>query len=116
MLRSLKRAAVNGQFVAIYSTLMPLDIVHVHFDCAGLQNLGAGGRCFQRQRSRCGAVRIFAHGGHFARRARGKPRVLVLQKRLFATARVGGVFFEMQFSWQAQRFGHGGDRRGAQIS
>ena len=24
--------------------------------------------------------------------------------------------FEMQFSWQAQHFGHGGDRQGAQIS
>ena len=25
-------------------------------------------------------------------------------------------YFEMQFSWQVQRFGHGGDRRGAEIS
>ena len=26
------------------------------------------------------------------------------------------LYFEMQFSWQVQHFGHGGDRRGAQIS
>ena len=25
-------------------------------------------------------------------------------------------YFEMQFSWQVQHFGHGGDRQGAQIS
>ena len=25
-------------------------------------------------------------------------------------------YFDMQFSWQVQHFGHGGDRRGAQIS
>ena len=25
-------------------------------------------------------------------------------------------YFEMQFSWQAQHFGYGGDRRGAQTS
>ena len=25
-------------------------------------------------------------------------------------------YFEMQFSWQVQHFGHGGDRRGGQIS
>ena len=25
-------------------------------------------------------------------------------------------YFDMQFSWQVQDFGHGGDRRGAQIS
>ena len=25
-------------------------------------------------------------------------------------------YFDMKFSWQAQHFGHGGDRRGAQIS
>ena len=35
----------------------------------------------QRLRSRCGAVRIFAHGGHFSWQAQGTPRVLVLQSR-----------------------------------
>ena len=25
-------------------------------------------------------------------------------------------YFELQISWQVQHFGHGGDRRGAQIS
>ena len=46
MLRSLKRASVNDQFVAIYNTFMPLDIVHVHFGCAGSQNLSVCGGCF----------------------------------------------------------------------
>ena len=71
---------------------MPLDIFHVHFDCAGSQNLSVCGGCFWRLRSRCGAVHIFAHGGHFSWQAPGKPRVLVLQSRLFVTgARIGGV-------------------------
>ena len=46
VLRSLFRAGVSSQFAAIYSTFMPLDIVNVHFDCAGSQNLPAGGGCF----------------------------------------------------------------------
>ena len=37
---------------------MPLDIVNVHFDCAGSRNLGSGDGCVSRLRSRCGAVRI----------------------------------------------------------
>ena len=46
VLRSLFRAGVSGQFAAIYSTFMTLDIVHVHFDCAGSLNLGVCGGCF----------------------------------------------------------------------
>ena len=92
---------------------MPLDIVHVHFDCAGSQNLGAGGRCFQRLRSRCGAVHIFAHGGHFSWQAQGKPRGAP-NSTFRDRCKGSDVFcFEMQFSWH---FGHGGDRRGAKIS
>ena len=53
---------------------MVLDIVR-----AGSQNLGGWSECLSRLRSRCGAVRIFAHGDHW------KPRVLVLQSRLFVT-------------------------------
>ena len=45
MLRSPGRTAVNGYFAAIYSTFMPLEILEVHFDCAGSQNLGDGGEC-----------------------------------------------------------------------
>ena len=49
--------------------------------------------------------------------AQGKLRVLVLQSRLFVTgARDRSIYFEMQFSWQVQHFGHAGDRQGAQIS
>ena len=85
VLRSLFCAGVSGQFAAIYSTFMPLDIVNVHFDCAGSQNLPAGGGCFWRLRSRCGAVRILVYGGHFSWQVQEKPRVLVLQSRLFVT-------------------------------
>ena len=45
---------------------------------------------------------------------RRKPRVLAQQSRLFVTGARDRS--EMQFSWQVQHFGHGGDRRGAQIS
>ena len=78
MLRSL-RAAVDGYFAASYSTFMPFDIVNVHFDCAGSQNLGGWSVCLSRLRSCCGAVLIFAHGDHFSWQAQGKPRALVLQ-------------------------------------
>ena len=51
---------------------MPLEILQVHFDCAGSQNLLVRG-----------AVRIFEHGGHFSWQAQGKPRVFVVQNRLW---------------------------------
>ena len=83
---------------------MPLDIVHVHFDCAGSRNLPARGGCFRRLRSRCGAVRIFAHGGHFSWQAQGKPRVLVLQSRLFVTgARRDRSCFTSKRSFRGRR-------------
>ena len=53
---------------------MPFKILKVHFDCAGSRNL----------RGRCGAVPIFA------REASCKGLEL--------------FYFEMQFSWQVQRF------------
>ena len=59
-------------------------------------------------------VRIFAHGGHFSWQAQGKPRALSTFRD-----RCNGLelsYFELQISWQVQHFGHGGDRRGAQIS
>ena len=68
MLRSLKRAGVTGQFAAIYSTLMPLDIVNVMCTSTAQahKEAGAGSGCFRRLRSRCGAVRILVHGGNFS--------------------------------------------------
>ena len=84
MLRSPGRTAVNGYFAAIYS-MMPLEILEVHFDCAGSQNLGDGGECLPRRRSRCGAVRSFAHGDPIAWQAQRKPRALVVQSRLIVT-------------------------------
>ena len=83
---------------------MPLEIVDMHFDCAGSQNLGGGGECLSRLRSRCGAVRTFAHGGHFAWQAQGKPHGLVVQSSMstFRDRRKGfeRLYFEMQISWQ----------------
>ena len=35
------------------------------FDCAGSQNLRGRGGCLSGLRSRCGAVHIFGHDGHF---------------------------------------------------
>ena len=64
---------------------MPLEILEVHFDCAGSQNLRARGGCLSRLRSRCGAVRIFGHGDHFSWQGQGKPRALVVQSQLFVT-------------------------------
>ena len=64
---------------------MPLEILEVHFDCAGSQNLVRWRGCLSRLRSRCGAVRIFGHGGHFSWQAHGKPRALVVQSRPFVT-------------------------------
>ena len=82
------------------------------FDCPCSQNLGGWSVRLSRLRSRCGAVRILVRGGHFSWQAQGKPRVwcskVTFRDRLF--------YFEVQFSWQVQHFGHGGDRRGAQIS
>ena len=66
VLRPLFRAGVSGQFAAIDNAFMPLDIINAHFDCAGSQNLPARDGCFRRLRSRCGAVRISVHGGHFS--------------------------------------------------
>ena len=70
----------------------------MHFDCAGSQNLPARGRCFQRLRSRCGAVRIFAHG-HFSWQAQGKPRVLVVLRRLLF---VTGTRDRSGFTWKCR--------------
>ena len=64
---------------------MPFEIVDMHFECAGSRSLGGGGECLSRLRSRCGAVLIFGHGGHFSWQVQGKPRVLVVQSRLFVT-------------------------------
>ena len=98
---------------------MVLDIVHVHFDCAGSQNLGGWEHVLVATAlSLWHRAPLFAHGDHFSWQAQGKPRVLVPQSRLFVTGARGlEVFdFEVQFLWQAQRLGHGGDRQGAQIS
>ena len=38
----------SGYFVALYSTFMPLEILEVHFDCAGSQSLLGRGGCLSR--------------------------------------------------------------------
>ena len=85
MLRSLKRAAcpANSLLFTVHSCLSKSS--KCISDCAGSQNLGGGDECVSRLRSRCGAVRIFTHGGHFSWQAQGKPCVLVVQSRLFVT-------------------------------
>ena len=90
---------------------MPLEIVNVHFDCAGSLNLGVCGGCFSRLRSRCGDVRIFARGGHFSWQVQGKrgPKS-TFRDRCNGSER---LCFEVQISWQVQHFGHGGDLWGA---
>ena len=67
------------------STFLSLEILEVHFDGAGSQNLGGWSGCLSRLRSRCGAVRIFGYGGHFSWQVQGKPRALVVPSRLFVT-------------------------------
>ena len=64
---------------------MPLEILEVHFDCAGSQNLGVRGGCLSPLPSRCGAVRIFGQGSHFSSQTQGKPCVLGVHIRLFVT-------------------------------
>ena len=72
---------------------MPLKILEVHFDCAGSQNLVGWRGCLSQLCSRCGAVHIFGHGGHFSWQAQGKPRASVVQSRLLVTgARVRSGF------------------------
>ena len=97
---------------------MPLEDLEVHFDCARSQNLGVCGGCFSRLRSCGGAVHILGHGDHFSWQAQGKPHVLVLQNQLVVTGARDPerLYFELQISWQVQRFGHGGDLRRALIS
>ena len=46
-----------------------------------------------RQRSRCGSVHIFGHGGDFSWQGRGAPRVLVVYSRLFVTGEGSERFY-----------------------
>ena len=75
---------------------MPLEIPELHFDFAGSRNLGGWSVCLSRLRSRCGAVRIFVHGGRFSWQVRGKPRVLVVQSRLLVTGSRGRNGFSLK--------------------
>ena len=57
-----------------------LEILEVHFGCAGSQNLLGASVCSSRPRSHCGAVHIFGLGaGHLPWQA----RALVVDSRLF---------------------------------
>ena len=98
---------------------MPLDIVNVHFDCAGSQSLGAPGRVLLTTvLSLWWRVPFRTWWSLFVAGAR-KTSCFGASKSTFRDSRCQGsalFYFEVQFSWQAQQFGHGGDRRGAQIS
>ena len=83
-------------------------------DCAGSQNLGVRGGCF----SDCALVVAPCAFWYKVVTFRGRRKGnLVFPKSSFRDRRKGSelFYFEMQFSWQAQHFGHGGDRQGAQI-
>ena len=56
-------------------------------------------------------MRIFAYGGHFS----WKTSCFGASKSTFRDNYKGSdlFYFELQFSWQAQHFGHGCDRRGS---
>ena len=82
---------------------MPLGIVNAHFDCASSQSLGAPGGCFYNDRALVVVSCAF-------------PRTMVTFRRETSCFRASNSTFrelfyvEMQFSWQARHFGHGGDR------
>ena len=59
---------------------MPLEIIQVNFDYAGLRKFDGWSRCFPRLRSQCDTVRTFRLGDHFSWQAQGKSRVLVVQE------------------------------------
>ena len=82
---------------------MPLEIFEVHFDCAGSQNLLGRGGCLSCLRSRCGAVRIFRHGGHYSWQAQGKPHVAVVQSRLFVTGARDRLGFTSKWRFRGRR-------------
>ncbi|CAK8996849.1 unnamed protein product [Durusdinium trenchii] len=82
----------------------------------GSQNLGGWSVCLLRLRSRCGAVRIFGHGGHFSWQAQVQTS---WQAQYFRSSTVWTLkckfrgsswqvqYFldlEVQISWQAQYF------------
>ena len=90
-------------FIAIYSTFMPLDIVHVHFDCAGSQNLGGWSACLSRLRSRCGAVRILVHGVNLEVQISRQAQHFVNLEVQISWQAQHFVNLEVQISWQAQR-------------
>ena len=67
----------------------------------------------------CGTARILVRGGPFRGRRR-ETSCFGASKSAFRDSCKGSelllFYFQMEFSWQVQRFGHVGDRRGAQIS
>ena len=69
---------------------MPLGIVHVHFDCAGSQNLGGWSVRLSRLCSRFGATVVTF---------RGRRRGSLVFWRSFRDRRKGSelLYFEMQF-------------------
>ena len=106
VLRSLFRTGVSGQFAAIYSKFMPLDMsmctstVQAREICVGAA--GASNDCALVAVAVARETLCFgAPKSTFRDRCKGSEL----------------LYFEKQFSWQVQHFGHGGDPRGrAQIS
>ena len=91
---------------------MSLEILDVHFDFAGSQNLGGGGECLSLWR----CARFRARRSLFVAGARETLCFCGLTSTFRDRCKGSEWFTEMQISWQAQRFGHGGDRQGVLIS
>ena len=70
---------------------MPLEILKVHFDCAGSHKLVVLSGRFPRLHSRCGAVPIFRLGGYSSWQAQGNARVLVVRNLSWQVQEVGAV-------------------------
>ena len=88
---------------------MLLEILEVHFDCAGSQNLFGRGGCFL---SLWWRAHFRTWWSLFVAGAKEGPKS-TFRDRCKGSER---FYFELQTSWQAQRFGHDGDLRRAPIS
>ena len=82
---------------------MPLEILEVHFDCAGSQNLGGRGGCLALVVVLCAFLCMVATFRDRRKRetsCSGGPK---------STFRDWRLYFEVQIPWQVHHFGYGGD-------
>ena len=81
---------------------MPLELLQVHFDCAGSLNLGVRGGCFD-----CALVVVPCAFSHmvvtFSWQAQEKPRAFVVQFRFFVTGSRDRSCFTSMCSFRGRR-------------